>query len=107
VRHPLPTIIRAFRARYPDVVLTFHVLPSVTQVERLRAGALHVGLLRPPLPGPADDLDLVSVSREPLVAVLPSDHRLPRASRSVMAANFTALARGLAHRAPASPQWTD
>jgi DNA-binding transcriptional LysR family regulator len=76
VHHPLPTIIRAFRARYPDVALTFHVLPTVTQVERLRAAALDLGLLRPPLPGPADDLELVSVSREPLVAVLPSDHRL-------------------------------
>ncbi len=76
VQHPLPTIIRAFRARYPDVALTFHVLPTVTQVERLRAAALDLGLLRPPLPGPADDLELVSVSREPLVAVLPSDHRL-------------------------------
>lgn len=76
VQHPLPTIIRAFRARYPDVTLTFHVLPTVTQVERLRAAALDLGLLRPPLPGPAGDLELVSVSREPLVAVLPSDHRL-------------------------------
>jgi DNA-binding transcriptional LysR family regulator len=76
VQHPLPTIVRAFRARYPDVALTFHVLPTVTQVERLRAAALDPGLLRPPLPGPADDLELVSVSREPLVAVLPSDHRL-------------------------------
>ena len=76
VQHPLPTIVRAFRARYPDVALTFHVLPTVTQVERLRAAALDLGLLRPPLPGPADDLELVSVSREPLVAVLPSDHRL-------------------------------
>lgn len=73
---PLPAIIRAFRARYPGVTLTFHVLPTVTQVERLRAAALDLGLLRPPLPGPADDLELVSVSREPLVAVLPSDHRL-------------------------------
>lgn len=86
VQHPLPTIIRAFRARYPDVALTFHVLPTVTQVERLRAAALDLGLLRPPLPGPADDLELVSVSREPLVAVLPSDHRLAGRRRIAVSA---------------------
>jgi DNA-binding transcriptional LysR family regulator len=76
VRHPLPAIIRAFRTKYPAVTLTFHVLPTMTQVERLRAATLDLGLLRPPLPGPADDLVLVSIAREPLVAVLPNDHRL-------------------------------
>ncbi|HEX6356147.1 LysR family transcriptional regulator [Actinophytocola sp.] len=76
VSQPLPAIIRAFRAKYPAVTLSFHVLPTVTQVERLRAAVLDLGLLRPPLPGPADDLELVSISREPLVAVLPSDHRM-------------------------------
>ncbi|MFI7680278.1 LysR family transcriptional regulator [Actinophytocola sp. NPDC049390] len=86
VQHPLPTIIRAFRARYPGVTLTFHVLPTVTQVERLRAAAIDLGLLRPPLPGPADDLELVPVSREPLVAVLPNDHRLAGRRRITVSA---------------------
>ncbi|MEV8435964.1 LysR family transcriptional regulator [Actinosynnema sp. NPDC051121] len=76
VLHPLPAIIRAFRARYPAVTLSFSVLPTMLQVERLRTAELDVGLLRPPLPGPADDLELVPVSREPLVAVVPNDHRL-------------------------------
>jgi DNA-binding transcriptional LysR family regulator len=78
VQHPLPMIIREFRARYPAVTMTFSVLPTMVQVERLRTAVLDVGLLRPPLPGPAGDLELVPVSREPLVAVLPSDHRLAR-----------------------------
>ncbi|UMP00104.1 LysR substrate-binding domain-containing protein [Amycolatopsis sp. EV170708-02-1] len=86
VAHPLPAIVRAFRARYPDVTLTFHVLPTVTQVERLRVAALDLGLLRPPLPSPADDLELVSVSREPLVAVLPNDHRLAGRRRLAVSA---------------------
>lgn len=81
VQHPLPMIIREFRARYPSVTTTFSVLPTVLQVERLRTAALDLGLLRPPLPGPADDLELVPVSREPLVAVLPNDHRLARRQR--------------------------
>jgi DNA-binding transcriptional LysR family regulator len=84
VQHPLPKIIRAFRARYPAVTLSFHVLPTVTQLARLRTSVLDVGLLRPPLPGPADDIELVSVSREPLVAVLPSDHRLATQRRIVV-----------------------
>lgn len=81
VLHPLPMIIRAFRARYPAVALSFTVLPTMSQVERLRTAELDVGLLRPPLPGPADDLELVPVSREPLVAVVPNDHRLARRRR--------------------------
>jgi DNA-binding transcriptional LysR family regulator len=76
VQHPLPMIIKRFRARYPDVRMTFSVLPTMVQVEQLRTAALDVGLLRPPLPGPADDLELVPISREPLIAVLPSDHPL-------------------------------
>ncbi|MCE7000981.1 LysR family transcriptional regulator [Saccharothrix sp. S26] len=76
VLHPLPMIIREFRSRYPAVTLSFSVLPTMSQVEQLRTAALDVGLLRPPLPGPADDLELVPVSREPLVAVVPNDHRL-------------------------------
>ncbi|WP_350275046.1 LysR substrate-binding domain-containing protein [Kribbella sp. HUAS MG21] len=76
VAQPLPTIIRAFRDRYPDVTMSFHVLPTVLQLERLRTAALDLGLVRPPLPGPDTDLELISVSREPLVAVLPNDHRL-------------------------------
>ena len=76
VQHPLPLIIRQFRARYPGVTMSFSVLPTMRQVEQLRMAALDVGLLRPPLPAPADDLELVPISREPLVAVVPSDHRL-------------------------------
>lgn len=81
LQHPLPTIIREFRSRYPSVSLTFTVLPTMLQVEQLRTASLDLGLLRPPLPGPADDLELVPLSREPLVSVLPNDHRLARRQR--------------------------
>ncbi|MEU4744220.1 LysR family transcriptional regulator [Actinosynnema sp. NPDC023658] len=81
VLHPLPMIIREFRARYPAVTLSFTVLPTTSQVEQLRTAALDVGLLRPPLPGPADDLELVPVAREPLVAAVPNDHPLARRKR--------------------------
>ncbi|SMC65332.1 LysR family transcriptional regulator [Kibdelosporangium aridum] len=76
VVHPLPAVVRAFRARYPEVTLRFAELPTLEQVARLRADTVDVGFLRPPLPAPADDLALLPVSREPLIAVLPADHRL-------------------------------
>lgn len=75
--HPLPAVLRAYRTRHPDVVVRFSELPTATQIERLRAHALDVGFVRPPLPSPADaDFALLPVSREPLLVVLPSDHRL-------------------------------
>jgi DNA-binding transcriptional LysR family regulator len=74
--YPLPAILRAYRARYPDVRLRFTELPTAAQVDRLRAGTLDLGFLRPPLSGVDDDLELVPLTREPLVAVLPADHRL-------------------------------
>ncbi|MFM9368436.1 LysR family transcriptional regulator [Streptomyces sp. Da 82-17] len=73
----LPAVLRAYRARRPDVVVRFHEMPTATQLERLRERTLDVGFVRPPLPGPADtEFTVVPVSQEPLVVVLPGDHRL-------------------------------
>jgi DNA-binding transcriptional LysR family regulator len=83
VVHPLSTVVRAFRTRYPGVTMRFSELPTMAQLAELRADTLDVGFLRPPLPTPADDIDLLPVLREPLVAVLPADHRL--ASRQTIA----------------------
>ncbi|WP_020672993.1 LysR family transcriptional regulator [Amycolatopsis nigrescens] len=74
--HPMPRIVRAFRSRFPDVTLRFAELPTAAQVTELRTGGLDLGFLRPPLPEPDDELVLVPVSREPLVACLPGGHRL-------------------------------
>jgi DNA-binding transcriptional LysR family regulator len=78
---PLPAIVRAFRTRSPDVIMHFTVLPTAAQLAALRADELDIGFVRPPLPGQDDDLELVPVSREPLMAVLPADHRLARRRR--------------------------
>lgn len=81
---PLPAIVRAFRTRYPDVVLHFTVRPTAEQLAGLRADELDVGFVRPPLPGrdrDLQDLELIPVSREPLVAVLPVEHRLAKRRR--------------------------
>ncbi|WP_123748641.1 LysR family substrate-binding domain-containing protein [Saccharothrix texasensis] len=73
---PLPRIIRvAGRATPPS--LSF----SVPQVELLRTAALDVGLLRPAAARSGRRPGAGAVSREPLVAVAPDDHRLARRRR--------------------------
>ncbi|MGC7097398.1 LysR family transcriptional regulator [Amycolatopsis lurida] len=76
VVHPVSTVVRGFRGRYPGVTMRFTELPTVRQLAGLRADTVDIGFLRPPLPAPADDIELLPVSREPLVAVLPAEHRL-------------------------------
>ena len=74
---PLPRLLRAFRERFPDVTVSFAELTTAEQAERLRAGTLDVGFLRPPLTEPAaGELELVTVATERLVAALPPGHRL-------------------------------
>ena len=70
----LPRLAGAFRAECPGVELRARAMTTVGQIAALRDGRLHVGLLRPPV----DDrgLALLTVSRDPLVAVLPEDHAL-------------------------------
>lgn len=73
---PLPVLLRAFRQRFPDATVSVGELTTAEQAERLRAGTLDVGFLRPPLPEPAaGELELVTVATERLVAALPPGHR--------------------------------
>ena len=59
---PLPRLLRTFRERFPAVTVNFAELTTAQQVDRLRAGTLDVGFLRPPLPDPgARELDLITV----------------------------------------------
>jgi DNA-binding transcriptional LysR family regulator len=99
VLHPVSTVVRAFRGRYPGVTMRFTELPTVRQLAELRSDTVDIGFLRPPLPSPADDIDLLPVSREPLVAVLPADHRLANrqriAPRSLAAEPFVCFPRHL------------
>lgn len=79
---PIPRVLRTYRHHYPQVQVSFTELTTAGQVEQLRAGTLDVGFLRPPLPAPANtELELTTVSREPLLAALPTDHRLARRRR--------------------------
>src|SRR5574340_256525 len=70
----LPRVVRAFRERHPDVALTMSVMSTGAQVAALRAGQLQLAVARPPF----GDETLVAepLHEEPVVAAIPSGHRL-------------------------------
>jgi DNA-binding transcriptional LysR family regulator len=70
----LPEILRAFRKRFSRVDIRLQEMNPAMQVEALLAKRIEVGFVR----GPIDEPTLASktVLKEPLVAALPSGHRL-------------------------------
>jgi DNA-binding transcriptional LysR family regulator len=69
-----PKVIPAFKERWPNVRLTFRAHNLGQQLERLEREELDVGFIW--LPVPAGQFDVQPLVQEPLVAVLPTDHRL-------------------------------
>nr|WP_255511357.1 MULTISPECIES: LysR family transcriptional regulator [Kribbella] len=74
----LPRLLGAFRAANPDVVLDLETMTTIRQAEALREGRIDVGLFRL---GVARGLETRVISRDPLVAALPTGHRLARRKR--------------------------
>ncbi|WP_433566695.1 LysR substrate-binding domain-containing protein [Nocardia sp. CA-151230] len=71
----LPRIARSMRRHLPAVALEVHSdLLTSAQCDRLRAGSLDMGVLRPPIRGDGIGLRLLEV--EPLVLAMSADHRL-------------------------------
>jgi DNA-binding transcriptional LysR family regulator len=70
----IPRLLSAFRTACPDVVVNARAMTTLEQADALRTGQLDAGLLRPvaALPG----LTTRVISRDPLVAALPANHRL-------------------------------
>jgi DNA-binding transcriptional LysR family regulator len=75
----LPEVVRRFRERYPDVDVQLHEMTPATQIEALLRERVDVGFVRGPVHEPA--LASQTVLEEPLVAALPSGHRLGRIKR--------------------------
>ncbi len=73
----VPSIFNLMRTLYPDVSLTLQDLSSEEQVEAMLAYRLDVGFVRPPVPT-ASLLEMRVIWREPLVVVIPRDHRLAK-----------------------------
>ena len=75
----LPEMVRRFRERYPDVDVRLQEMTPAMQVESLLRERVDVGFVRGPIHEPA--LETQTVLEEPLVAALPSGHRLGRHKR--------------------------
>jgi len=80
----LPSILRKFRQRYPDVELFLREMRPDRVVQRLHDQQIDAGFLYLPL----DDasLNIECVSREPLVLALPESHRLASKPRIALQA---------------------
>jgi DNA-binding transcriptional LysR family regulator len=76
----MPPVVRALAERHPDLVLVAEDLPVRDLVAGLRDGRLDAAVGRPPL---IDDPELASetILREPVAAVLPSEHPLAERPR--------------------------
>lgn len=86
--HPrIPALIRAYRDRYPAMVLAPEQSNTPQLVAGLHAGQIDVAFVRPPLQD-GEDLAVESLVEEDMLAVLPSSHVLAGAE----AVALTALA---------------
>jgi DNA-binding transcriptional LysR family regulator len=79
----LPTILKAFRERYPLVETPLQNLVTTEQVQALREGQIQVGILHPPLLDASLHLEIIR--REPLVVALPDNHALAAQEQIVLA----------------------
>jgi len=71
-----PRLLPLFRKRHPGIELAFQLLGASEQLQMLRDGQIHAGLLR--LPASDQALVVKPIVREPLVVVLPERHPLAR-----------------------------
>ena len=79
----LPTVLRGFRQRYPDVEISLTELTPTRQIEELVDRRLDLGIIGLGLPQPHEELEVSVMSRERLVIALPLDH--PMATRRTIA----------------------
>jgi DNA-binding transcriptional LysR family regulator len=70
----LLNIIQQFRDRFPDVELILQEMTSGQQMEALKQKLIGVGFADPLIRG--DDISLLKLAEEPLVAMLPRSHAL-------------------------------
>jgi DNA-binding transcriptional LysR family regulator len=74
----VPNLMRRFRKLHPDVEFSLRNVLTSDQVGMIQNRTLDVGFLRLPIEG-VKGIEVVTVHREHLVVVLPSNHRLASA----------------------------
>jgi DNA-binding transcriptional LysR family regulator len=79
----VPEVLRRLRLADPTVFVLLREADSVTLLEEVRLGIIDVAFVRGPITWPGVRID--TLSREPLVVVLPSRHRLARRRRVALA----------------------
>ena len=77
----LPSILRRFRQRFPDVQLLLSEMDSTAQIEQIAGNRIDLGLIGLGLPKDIPELEIVIVAEERLVAAIPQDHALAHKSR--------------------------
>jgi DNA-binding transcriptional LysR family regulator len=77
--HVFPSLLKEFRKLQPRIDVKLTTGPTAQLLERLRSGALDIGLLTLPVEGA--DLTQVPVMREELLLVLPPSHPLAKRRR--------------------------
>ena len=77
----LPPLLRDFRRQHPAIALQLRELMSDAQLHELAQGTLDIGFLSGPVTGTA--LAHRAVAAEPLIAAIPTGHRLARAARRI------------------------
>jgi DNA-binding transcriptional LysR family regulator len=74
--HVFPALLKEFRKRHPKVEIKVTTGATPMLLERLRSGAIDVGLLTLPVEGA--DLVQVPIMREELLLVMPPSHKLAK-----------------------------
>lgn len=77
----VPSLVRRFRERAPDVAFRFKAMPVLNQIDALRNGEIDIGVLRLPV---FDELiETQFVREEPLMVALPTGHKLLATSGAI------------------------
>lgn len=69
--HVLPSIVREFSSRFPDVVLRLQEATSDVQIPSLLERQTNAGIIIPPAAGLPAELAYLALIREPLIAAVP------------------------------------
>lgn len=88
--HVLPSLLREFQSRYPNVNLNLREATTDLQIDALRNGEIDVGIVLAPLTDPS--LQFQPLFQEELVAVLPASDKESRGSSLIKAISVRALA---------------
>jgi DNA-binding transcriptional LysR family regulator len=84
--HPLvPTIIREYGRRYPEIIIAPLASNTALLVARLRTGQIDIAFIRPPI-SDQDGLAVDSLVEEDMVVVLPTGHALSASASVPLAA---------------------